>query len=136
MPSSLPDRPIPEVPEVPDAPEAPVAPGTAASEVAVPPGSQPQPQPRRTKTGGLAAPEAPASAPAKPAALPKTVDKLAKLGLKTDIDLVLHLPMRYEDETTIVPVAELIPGDNAQAEGVIVDNEIAFRPRRQLLVKL
>src|SRR5476649_2411574 len=75
--------------------------------------------------------------PLKPAAaLPKTVDKLAKLGLKSDIDLVLHLPMRYEDETTIVPVGELIPGDNAQTEGVIVDNEIAFRPRRQLLVKL
>jgi hypothetical protein len=31
--------------------------------------------------------------------------KLAKLGLRTDMDLVLHLPMRYEDETQIVPSA-------------------------------
>jgi ATP-dependent DNA helicase RecG len=66
----------------------------------------------------------------------KTADKLAKLGLKSDIDLVLHLPMRYEDETQITPIGELIPGDIAQTEGVVFDNEIAYRPRRQLLVKI
>jgi len=75
--------------------------------------------------------------PLKPAAPPpKPVDKLAKLGLKSDIDLVLHLPMRYEDETTITPIGHLIPGDNTQTEGVVFDNEIAYRPRRQLLVKM
>src|SRR6202166_3585072 len=75
--------------------------------------------------------------PLKPAtAPPKPVDKLAKLGLKSDIDLVLHLPMRYEDETNITAIGHLIPGDNAQTEGVVVDNEIAYRPRRQLLVKI
>ncbi|BBU26616.1 ATP-dependent DNA helicase RecG [Burkholderia sp. THE68] len=66
----------------------------------------------------------------------KTADKLAKLGLKSDIDLVLHLPMRYEDETSLTPIGELIPGDIAQTEGVVFDNEIAYRPRRQLLVKI
>ncbi|WP_244814403.1 ATP-dependent DNA helicase RecG [Caballeronia sp. Lep1P3] len=71
---------------------------------------------------------------AKPAV--KTADKLAKLGLKSDIDLVLHLPMRYEDETSLTPIAELIPGDTAQTEGTVFDNEIAYRPRRQLLVKI
>ncbi|TAL98294.1 MAG: ATP-dependent DNA helicase RecG [Paraburkholderia sp.] len=70
------------------------------------------------------------------AALPRTADKLAKLGLMRDIDLVLHLPMRYEDETSLTPVGELLPGDLAQTEGVVFDNEIAYRPRRQLLVKL
>ena len=75
--------------------------------------------------------------PLKPAAAPpKPVDKLAKLGLKSDIDLVLHLPMRYEDETSITPIGHLIPGDNTQTEGVVFDNEIAYRPRRQLLVKI
>ncbi|MDR5830279.1 ATP-dependent DNA helicase RecG [Caballeronia sp. LP006] len=68
--------------------------------------------------------------------LVKPADKLAKLGLKTDIDLVLHLPMRYEDETSLTPIAELIPGDIAQTEGVVFDNEIAYRPKRQLLVKI
>jgi ATP-dependent DNA helicase RecG len=66
----------------------------------------------------------------------KTADKLVRLGLARDIDLVLHLPMRYEDETMLTPIAELLPGETAQAEGVVVDNEIAYRPRRQLIVKL
>ena len=44
--------------------------------------------------------------------------------------------MRYEDETSITPIGELIPGDNAQTEGVVFDNEITYRPRRQLLVKI
>ncbi|WP_423378337.1 ATP-dependent DNA helicase RecG [Burkholderia sp. LMG 32019] len=66
----------------------------------------------------------------------KTVDKLAKLGLTRSIDLVLHLPMRYEDETTLTPIGELLPGGIAQAEGVVFDNEVAFRPRRQLVVKI
>ena len=74
--------------------------------------------------------------PAKSAKPAKPVDKLAKLGLTRDIDLVLHLPMRYEDETTITPIGELLPGETAQAEGIVVDNEIAYRPRRQLVVKL
>ncbi|CAB3967517.1 ATP-dependent DNA helicase RecG [Burkholderia aenigmatica] len=66
----------------------------------------------------------------------KTVDKLAKLGLTRSIDLVLHLPMRYEDETTLTPIGELLPGGIAQAEGVVFDNEVAYRPRRQLVVKI
>ncbi|WP_322010139.1 ATP-dependent DNA helicase RecG [Paraburkholderia sp. J12] len=69
-------------------------------------------------------------------AVTKTADKLAKLGLTREIDLVLHLPMRYEDETTLTPIGELLPGGIAQTEGVVFDNEIAYRPRRQLLVKL
>ncbi|SAK65310.1 ATP-dependent DNA helicase RecG [Caballeronia temeraria] len=77
-----------------------------------------------------------AKADAKPKPVVKTADKLARLGLKSDIDLVLHLPMRYEDETQLTPIGELIPGDIAQTEGVVFDNEIAYRPRRQLLVKI
>ena len=44
--------------------------------------------------------------------------------------------MRYEDETSLTPIAHLLPGGIAQTEGVVFDNEIAYRPRRQLLVKL
>ena len=84
--------------------------------------------PKRAKTAE--------SAEKKPKPVVRTADKLAKLGLKSDIDLVLHLPMRYEDETSLTPIGELIPGDIAQTEGVVFDNEIAYRPRRQLLVKI
>ncbi|KHK54588.1 ATP-dependent DNA helicase RecG [Burkholderia sp. A9] len=89
-------------------------------------------------TGGDAAGAAGAQRKKKPAADKpvKTVDKLAKLGLTRSIDLVLHLPMRYEDETTLTPIGELLPGGIAQSEGVVFDNEVAYRPRRQLVVKI
>ncbi|KAG0163544.1 hypothetical protein DFQ30_011396 [Apophysomyces sp. BC1015] len=66
----------------------------------------------------------------------KRVDHLARLGLTRDIDLVLHLPMRYEDETTLTPIGKLLPGMTAQVQGEVFDNEIANRPRRQMLVRL
>ncbi|MFC0170650.1 ATP-dependent DNA helicase RecG [Pseudoduganella danionis] len=64
--------------------------------------------------------------------------RLAKLGLHTDMDLVLHLPMRYEDETQVISIEEacLHGGQTSQVEGVVVKNEIAFKPRRQLLVHI
>ena len=80
-----------------------------------------------------------------PAIKPKTAKKtstnesrLAKLGLVTDMDLVLHLPMRYEDETQVISIAEacLHGGEQSQVEGVVTRNEITFKPRRQLLVHI
>ena len=59
---------------------------------------------------------------------------LEKLGLKRDIDLALHLPLRYEDETRIVPLAEVREGQQAQIEAVVTHQEVTFRPRRQLIV--
>ena len=61
---------------------------------------------------------------------------MEKLGLVRDIDLALHLPLRYEDETRIVPIATLRDGDNAQVEGIVRECEVQFRPRRQLVVKI
>src|SRR5437773_7037439 len=61
---------------------------------------------------------------------------LEKLGLVRDIDLALHLPLRYEDETRLTPIADLRDGDTAQIEGRVRDVQIQFRPRRQLVVRL
>ncbi len=61
---------------------------------------------------------------------------LAKLGLVRDIDLALHLPLRYEDETRIVAIASLHDGETGQVEGVVADSKIQFRPRRQLVVTI
>ncbi|MDC8759424.1 ATP-dependent DNA helicase RecG [Janthinobacterium fluminis] len=77
----------------------------------------------------------------KPKTAKKTVSnesKLAKLGLRTDMDLVLHLPMRYEDETKVVSIREacLHGGMASQVEGVVTKCEVGFKPRRQLLVTL
>jgi ATP-dependent DNA helicase RecG len=59
---------------------------------------------------------------------------LAKLGLTRDIDLALHLPLRYEDETRIVKLRDAREGDTAQIEGVVTACEVVYRPRRQLMV--
>ncbi|RZA31653.1 MAG: ATP-dependent DNA helicase RecG, partial [Lysobacteraceae bacterium] len=70
---------------------------------------------------------------------PKTTEsKLARLGLRTDMDLVLHLPMRYEDETKVVSIRDACMRglQTWQVEGVVVKNEITYKPRRQLLVQI
>ncbi|AEG94742.1 Candidate ATP-dependent DNA helicase recG [Ramlibacter tataouinensis TTB310] len=67
-------------------------------------------------------------------ALTEPQKALLKLGLKRDIDLALHLPLRYEDETRITRLADAREGQTVQIEAVVTDNHIAFRPRRQLVV--
>ena len=62
--------------------------------------------------------------------------KLAKLGLHGDRDLLLHLPLRYEDETQITPLAEALPGVAVQVEVEVISSDIAFRPRRQLISRV
>jgi ATP-dependent DNA helicase RecG len=59
---------------------------------------------------------------------------LIKLGLVRDIDLALHLPLRYEDETRIVRLRDAREGDTLQIEATVTACEVAYRPRRQLLV--
>ena len=73
----------------------------------------------------------PATKPVSPAQ-----QALRKLGLVRDIDLVLHLPLRYEDETQLVPIGQARDGESVQVEGVVRESRIELRPRRQLLVKL
>ncbi|MBK6395028.1 MAG: ATP-dependent DNA helicase RecG [Betaproteobacteria bacterium] len=63
-------------------------------------------------------------------------DKLARLGVARDEDLVLHLPLRYEDHTRLVPLAQVKVGETLQTEGTVVDVDIAYRPRRQLVCRI
>jgi len=62
--------------------------------------------------------------------------RLARLGLRSDADFVLHLPLRYEDETRITALADARPGVAAQFEVEVVASEIAYRPRRQLIARV
>ena len=62
--------------------------------------------------------------------------QLAKLGLGSDFSLVLHLPLRYEDETRVTPIAEARDGMPVQVEVDVASCEVAFRPRRQLVVRV
>ncbi|SFF16938.1 ATP-dependent DNA helicase RecG [Paracidovorax wautersii] len=82
-----------------------------------------------------AAVEAPPAAAAAPRKQPSPAQKaLHKLGLVRDIDLALHLPLRYEDETRITPIRNARDGDTVQIEATVVSSEISLRPRRQLVV--
>ncbi len=67
---------------------------------------------------------------------PATLSKLAKLGIHHRADLLLHLPLRYEDETHLAPISAVQPGQNAQVQGIISHSDIAFRPRRTLVCRL
>src|SRR5687767_7738379 len=67
-------------------------------------------------------------------ALSEPQKAMIRLGLERDIDLALHLPLRYEDETRIVKLRDSREGDTAQIEATVTACEIAYRPRRQLLV--
>ena len=61
---------------------------------------------------------------------------LRKMGLERPVDLALHLPYRYEDETRIVRLADAKDGDVAQIEGTVRRCDVAYKPRRQLQVVL
>ena len=67
---------------------------------------------------------------------PATLSKLARLGIHHRADLLLHLPLRYEDETHLAPIATVQAGATVQVQGTIAHSEIAFRPRRTLVCRL
>ena len=65
-----------------------------------------------------------------------TRNRLVKLGIRTDFDLVLHLPLRYEDETHLYPISDLPFDRSAQTEGELLHAEVQYRPRRQLVCQI
>ncbi|MGC2520590.1 MAG: ATP-dependent DNA helicase RecG [Burkholderiales bacterium] len=71
-----------------------------------------------------------------PGVAPATVKRLEKLGIRRDFDLVLHLPLRYEDETRITPIADAPAGVPVQVEGTVRSTDIVYRPRRQLVCRI
>lgn len=62
--------------------------------------------------------------------------KFERLGLTSPETFVLHLPIRYEDETQIQDIVNLRPGMSAQVEGEVVRSDILLKPRRQLTATL
>ena len=68
----------------------------------------------------------------RPKAVATTRQKLERLGLISAHDLILHLPLRYEDETEIMPIATLRPGRSAQIEATVIRSDASYQPRRQL----
>ncbi|MEY2890561.1 MAG: ATP-dependent helicase RecG [Pseudomonadota bacterium] len=83
----------------------------------------PTPADKPTPTAATAAKSAPQKA-------------MERLGLRRDIDLALHLPLRYEDETRLTPLHALRDGQTVQVEAVVAHCEVQLRSRRQLIVRL
>jgi len=73
---------------------------------------------------------------AEPKAGNTLADKLSRLGIAREQDLVLHLPLRYEDHTHVCRLQDLKPGRAWQVEAAIANTEIHYRPRRQLICLL
>jgi ATP-dependent DNA helicase RecG len=64
---------------------------------------------------------------------------LSRLGLNTPAALALHLPIRYEDETALISIEQATSGislDPVQTQGKVIQCEVKFRPRRQLVVTI
>ena len=60
---------------------------------------------------------------------------LERLGLTRDIDLCLHLPLRYEDETRIVRLADARDGEEVLIALTVRTARVTPGPRRQLVLQ-
>jgi ATP-dependent DNA helicase RecG len=61
---------------------------------------------------------------------------LERLGLTRDWDLLLHMPQRYRNESTLTEIGALVPGEEAQVEAEVQDCRLVYRGRRQLVATL
>lgn len=64
------------------------------------------------------------------------IANLQKLSISNIQGLLLHLPLRYIDETRITAIRDLRQGDDAQCEGEIVHAEVTYKPRKALIARL
>ncbi len=67
---------------------------------------------------------------------PRVLEKLARLDIHSINDLLLHLPLRYQDRTRVVPIGSLRAGDDAVIEGEVLLTEVTFGKRPTLLSRV
>jgi len=65
---------------------------------------------------------------------PVVAAQLKGLGIERVVDLLLHLPLRYEDRRAVTPLSQLRAGDDALVRGRILASELRYGPRRSLRV--
>ena len=114
--------------------EAPVDPPPAAAAKAIAKASADPSAP--ASAGASASVKASVKSAPKPAAKSGPQRAMEKLGLRRDIDLALHLPLRFDDETQVTPIADATDGEPVQVEGTVRESHIELRSRRQLLVRI
>ncbi len=67
---------------------------------------------------------------------PRLQSTLAKLGIHRLVDLLLHLPFRYQDRSRVVPLRQIRAGDDCLFEGSITACQTLFGRGRSLKVTL
>jgi len=67
---------------------------------------------------------------------PALAKKLERLGLYRVEDMLFLLPLRYEDRTQLVKIGALQAGKRCLITGEVLLAEVAFRGRRNLLVRI
>ncbi|WP_427977299.1 ATP-dependent DNA helicase RecG [Agarivorans sp.] len=66
----------------------------------------------------------------------KLAEKLARLHIRSVGDLLLHLPLRYEDRTRLWPIHDLLHGSHVSVHGEITKVEIIQARRRMLTCRI
>ncbi len=67
---------------------------------------------------------------------PKTLAELKKINISSQLDLMLHLPIRYQDRSKIELIQNLSPGKEAQIDGRIISSSVTYKGRRALEVTI
>lgn len=67
---------------------------------------------------------------------PAVAEKLKKIKILSVQDALFHLPIRYEDKTTITPIGHLRPSENKLIQGFVVSADVVHGKRRMLKVKI
>lgn len=67
---------------------------------------------------------------------PRMSERLARLRLESVQDLLLHLPLRYEDRGTVVPIGSLRPEQHALIDAQIEHAEVVRGRRPRLVVQV
>lgn len=55
---------------------------------------------------------------------PRRAEALRRLNIFTARDLLFHIPFRYEDASTVTPIARLRIGDDASVIGTVISKGI------------
>ena len=67
---------------------------------------------------------------------PKVAEKLVRLDIHNQHDLLFHLPLRYQDRSRIQPIGSLRAGEERQIRGEIQLSDIKFGRQRMLLCRI
>lgn len=67
---------------------------------------------------------------------PKLAQQFSDWGIHDLVNLLFHLPFRYEDRTRVTPIAALRPQQTYVVQGFVKSSQILFGKRRSLSIRI